>query len=361
MVPTQVLAGDPGTVAEHPSSLEDFQTMALNPNPHGIPAIQELAGGEPEVLSQPPPMLQHVVSIQLFRELEEKWYNRYQKLARESEAKFIQHFEMKNKEIKDKAVEISKLMDMVLSERTEKIKLEGNFNLRGALERIAYHGRLIGKIQSHYKQGVQAGLDQLAKTQEFRKILAEEIADRHLVEKDVEHCIPIVYHEASRHAHENLAPSPSSYPSPSPPLPSLSSPSLSPPSSLPLPLPSPPSLFINGESTTSERANPDSSNFLMLLEAAAKSDSPEHTDPDPVPAGGQDDSQSIPARGTLREQGWTHGELWKMVTTEQRKKAAGDLRKKLPENLLSACDGDWLSEWLVWRGWKRVYRRPESN
>ncbi|KAG0132959.1 hypothetical protein HOY82DRAFT_557116 [Tuber indicum] len=128
------------------------------------------------------------LSGEMFQELEAKWHQRY---------------EMKAYEVLEQKLEISRLTTLALGWETEKIKLAENFNLRGALERIAYHGRLIQKIKSHYTLGVQAALDELAKTADFENLLAKEIVTRHLVKKDVRHCIAVVYHEASKHAHGN--------------------------------------------------------------------------------------------------------------------------------------------------------------
>ncbi|KAG0635946.1 hypothetical protein HOY80DRAFT_979736 [Tuber brumale] len=201
MVPTPALAGDLGTIPEHLSGLQDasVQTLALNSDPHEIAAVRELfAGG---VSSQPSPMQDLLMQGQTFQEQEAKWYQHYEKL----EAKFYQRCEMKNQELCEKSAEISRITIMALYEKTEKIKLEGNFNLHGALERTAYHGRLIGKIKSPYTHGVQAGLDELAKTTVFQEFLAEEIATRHLVDKDVNRCAAVVYHEASKHKHGNTS------------------------------------------------------------------------------------------------------------------------------------------------------------
>ncbi|KAG0638415.1 GNL3L/Grn1 putative GTPase-domain-containing protein [Tuber brumale] len=190
--PTHALASNPDTIPEHLSGPQDVQALALNPsgNPREIATLPGLQAGR--VLSQPSPMLDLSMSGQVFRELEDKWYQRYENIA----AKLYQ-------EIKEKSVEISRLTGLALGWETEKIKLEESFNLRGALERIAYHGRLLGEIKSHYAQGVQAGLDELAKTAKFKNLLAQEIAARHLVKKDVDRCVAVVYHEASKYAHGN--------------------------------------------------------------------------------------------------------------------------------------------------------------
>ncbi|KAG0137472.1 hypothetical protein HOY82DRAFT_649156 [Tuber indicum] len=139
------------------------------------------------------------MSRQTFRQLESTWYRRYEDL----EAKFHQRYKKVYQEIKEQSVEISRLAGLALGLETKRIKLEENFNLRGALERIAFHGRLIGKIKSHSTESVQAALDELAKTAKFKKLLAQEIAARRLVKKDVDRCVAVVYHEASKHAHGN--------------------------------------------------------------------------------------------------------------------------------------------------------------
>ena len=51
--------------------------------------------------------------------------------------------------------------------------------------------------------GVQKNLDALAALDAFKEIMAEEVASRKLVARDVERCIKALYHELSKHAHGN--------------------------------------------------------------------------------------------------------------------------------------------------------------
>jgi len=63
--------------------------------------------------------------------------------------------------------------------------------------------KLIKKIKPDCPPGVQAGLNALAKTEEFTQILLKEIAARHLESKDVIQCISSIYREASKHTFGN--------------------------------------------------------------------------------------------------------------------------------------------------------------
>ncbi|KAG0125165.1 hypothetical protein HOY82DRAFT_632387 [Tuber indicum] len=111
--------------------------------------------------------------------LDERWYVRVQKLNQT----------------------IASLQSLALAERTEKLKIEENFNLRSALERINFQVHLQGI--SKPPMGVKSALCFLADTAKFKEILAEEVQTRHLVSEQVINCIPQLYHKVSQQAHEN--------------------------------------------------------------------------------------------------------------------------------------------------------------
>ncbi|KAG0642990.1 hypothetical protein HOY80DRAFT_1035100 [Tuber brumale] len=90
--------------------------------------------------------------------------------------------------------------ELLLAE-TERMKLEQNFNVRGALERIVFQARLKGKINS--EKGTQKGLNELAHTKDFNDILKKVVQERRLVHQDVKSCFRDLYHLVSKHAHGN--------------------------------------------------------------------------------------------------------------------------------------------------------------
>ena len=66
-----------------------------------------------------------------------------------------------------------------------------------------YQARLLKKIKGTIGTGITAGIKELSETPEFLEVFHAEVARRGLVPKDVTPCIPLVYHEASKHAHGN--------------------------------------------------------------------------------------------------------------------------------------------------------------
>ncbi|KAG0642989.1 hypothetical protein HOY80DRAFT_1035099, partial [Tuber brumale] len=92
-----------------------------------------------------------------------------------------------------------KLKSELLLAETERMKLEQNFNVRGALERIVFQARLEKKIESKY--GTQKGLDELVKTGRLIELLGTVVQERRVVRGDVEACFPHLYHRMSIHAH----------------------------------------------------------------------------------------------------------------------------------------------------------------
>ncbi|KAG0129446.1 hypothetical protein HOY82DRAFT_610682 [Tuber indicum] len=107
------------------------------------------------------------------------------------------------KEMERLSVEITWLTSVALGWETEKMKMAENFNLRGALERIAFHGRMLKKMKCHHQLGVQPALDELAKIKRFQTHLAAEVETRYLVKKDAACSTAGVYHQVSRLAHGN--------------------------------------------------------------------------------------------------------------------------------------------------------------
>ncbi|PUU75642.1 hypothetical protein B9Z19DRAFT_1089895 [Tuber borchii] len=85
------------------------------------------------------------------------------------------------------------LLKAALEERTVKMKLEGNYNLRGALELIVYLAKLEKKVPPTV--GVQEGLDKLAQSNEFTAILHKEVQARKLSVTDVMASISHLYDE----------------------------------------------------------------------------------------------------------------------------------------------------------------------
>jgi len=65
-------------------------------------------------------------------------------------------------------------------------------------EYTVFLAKLQKKIDPNWAEGVQAGLNELAKTPEFVKALHEEVAARHLVLRNVTQCISRTYEDASK-------------------------------------------------------------------------------------------------------------------------------------------------------------------
>ena len=66
-----------------------------------------------------------------------------------------------------------------------------------------YQANLMKKITTDHESEIQAGLDALAKTQEFIQVLQEEVTASGLQLEAVTDCIPNIYHEASKRALSN--------------------------------------------------------------------------------------------------------------------------------------------------------------
>ncbi|CUS15414.1 unnamed protein product [Tuber aestivum] len=195
----------------HHSSPQDSHTPVLYPTPHAIPTSLELrAEGSTNRSPQALPLVHFLQNVDpewrdlqenreeeletmlygRVQELEEKWFRRYSDRVKESEEKSMQIFD---------------LQGLVRDANARYLKLSGYLNLRGALgaERIVEHAKELKKLPGKCPSGTQAALDILATTQAFKKILEMEIKGRKLVGRDVKRCIPLVYHECSKHAHGN--------------------------------------------------------------------------------------------------------------------------------------------------------------
>jgi len=68
---------------------------------------------------------------------------------------------------------------------------------------MVYHAKVIKKINHDYHYGVQPGLDEIAKTQEFIAVLNQEVIEPGLVLQNVTQCIPLAYSQAEIHAKGN--------------------------------------------------------------------------------------------------------------------------------------------------------------
>ncbi|CUS15412.1 unnamed protein product [Tuber aestivum] len=182
---------NPDTVIEHQTILQDAQNPALDLTPDR-PAGDLMWNVHPE------------------------WHKHYQDRAERLKAKnsremqnveayWVKRYDALDKEIAEKSTQIGQLENSLKKANMACVKLYDNFNLRGALgaERIVEHAKELNKFHGNCPSGTQAALNVLATTHAFKKILAGEIKARGLDEKDVQSCIPLVYHECSKRAHGN--------------------------------------------------------------------------------------------------------------------------------------------------------------
>jgi len=76
-------------------------------------------------------------------------------------------------------------------------------------ERTVYQAFVLGKLkrtkkkQKKQKDGVQALINRLAQTEEFRTALDFEAEEWGLWPQDISSCVKLVYNELSQHAHGN--------------------------------------------------------------------------------------------------------------------------------------------------------------
>lgn len=144
---------------ELPSASGGAQTSVLNPVMNEIGTLLDVPAGEGASASPPIPMQYVGPGSQEFQQMEAKWYQRYTDHAEKVEAKHylrlqkcqsecLQRCEKKNRELQEKSGEIAGLIVesspqvfllyltgiqvTLLYEKTERMKLEHRFNLRGA-------------------------------------------------------------------------------------------------------------------------------------------------------------------------------------------------------------------------------------
>ncbi|RPA89798.1 hypothetical protein L873DRAFT_1849151 [Choiromyces venosus 120613-1] len=150
----------------------------------------------------------------MLEELECRWYDRYEAKVKELAAdyhhrvdalveKSRQDWVANMAELEAKSREISTLQVALEGQINETLRFKETVNLRGGLEWIVYQAKGLGKIKKDCAPGIQAGLNEIANTAAFGKVLAKELVSRNLLEKDVKRCIAVLYHEASKQAHGN--------------------------------------------------------------------------------------------------------------------------------------------------------------
>ncbi|CUS07026.1 unnamed protein product [Tuber aestivum] len=107
----------------------------------------------------------------------------------------------REKELRKMDIECKELKKQTLRVLSEKMWLEQNFNIRGALEQIVYQFREPEDIRS--SKGIQKGLDEIAETGDFIAVRDKVVQERGLERERVIACIHSIYHEVSKHAHGN--------------------------------------------------------------------------------------------------------------------------------------------------------------
>ncbi|PUU75166.1 hypothetical protein B9Z19DRAFT_368232 [Tuber borchii] len=211
--------GHPSTTQKHPQSPYDVQTSALNQPPHEKNATSNLTARGTPSRSYPIKVLPS--TQQLLKQQEERWNQRLTDYASECREEYhrqsLEYLEKlyrrsdewhaksdeKNKEILKLSVQIEHLICDALYGKTEVMKLEENFNVKGALEHMVYYAKLRKKIGTDCPPETQAGLNELAKAPEFTKVLHDEVASRGLELKAVTSCIASVYNKVLRRARGN--------------------------------------------------------------------------------------------------------------------------------------------------------------
>ncbi|KAG0642238.1 hypothetical protein HOY80DRAFT_1107981, partial [Tuber brumale] len=89
----------------------------------------------------------------------------------------------------------------LLNEKAKRVRVEENFNIRGAIESIVHRAKEVEK--KRFSGGIQAGINKMAKQQGFKTALNCVVQERGLVLGEVVTCVRNVYHELSKHAHGN--------------------------------------------------------------------------------------------------------------------------------------------------------------
>ncbi|RPB01202.1 hypothetical protein L873DRAFT_1788509 [Choiromyces venosus 120613-1] len=102
------------------------------------------------------------------------------------------------KKIVQQAQQNAALNGIALNEKTEKLKLQHNFNVHEAL---VFQATIEGKIQGSHQ--TQKGLNILSRQPAFKTILVSEVKVWHLIPKQVTDCILTLYHTVPKYAHGN--------------------------------------------------------------------------------------------------------------------------------------------------------------
>ncbi|CUS08685.1 unnamed protein product [Tuber aestivum] len=89
----------------------------------------------------------------------------------------------------------------VAADANHMLKLAGKCHVRGAIERIVYQGKLLGKIS--YASNIQDGLNSLALCDEFAIALGEEVKARGLKPRVVRRCVAGLYNLVCTRTHTN--------------------------------------------------------------------------------------------------------------------------------------------------------------
>ncbi|PUU72153.1 hypothetical protein B9Z19DRAFT_1069985 [Tuber borchii] len=114
------------------------------------------------------------------------------------------HFEEQKEQYRAKLSEETAynryLLGVALEEKTERMKLEENYSLCGALERMVCLAEWQKKIPPTGE--TQQGLDKLAQMAEFTMILDKEVQARQLDVKDVIAAASHLYQDVSRSPHQ---------------------------------------------------------------------------------------------------------------------------------------------------------------
>ncbi|KAF8541116.1 hypothetical protein BDD12DRAFT_979868, partial [Trichophaea hybrida] len=118
-----------------------------------------------------------------YEELDNKWRKNMKYL----DNKWRKANQLLSEQLRQESVNVQRIKNDALKVMDEKLRLEHNFNVSGALERIAFQACLERKIID--QGGVQKNLDALAAHQDFGKILKNEVANNMLVANDVERCV----------------------------------------------------------------------------------------------------------------------------------------------------------------------------
>ncbi|PUU77512.1 hypothetical protein B9Z19DRAFT_1086112 [Tuber borchii] len=191
-------------IPKQPQSPINTQASAPNEAPHEKNAtpcpIKDLPSPQ-QLLEQP-----GTIWRQRFQNLENKYHHQileYKAKTYQCSHEWLEQFGKKEQELREMSAENATLLAAVLYQMTEKMISKENFNVRGALERMVHHAKLIKKIGDDCPTEIQAGLNELAKTPAFTKVLREEAASRGLKPEAVTLCIALVYDKVFQQAHGN--------------------------------------------------------------------------------------------------------------------------------------------------------------